>query len=93
MASYGTEQNYAYSSGYFNSGHVGPDQVLSASAGNGVFSAGGTGGFPTQSYNNTNYWVDVTFTPDTQLEPILAEAVQAPENVFYQPPDDFFIFT
>ena len=93
VASYGTEQNYAYSSGYFNSGHVGPDQVLSASAGNGVFSAGGTGGFPTQSYNNTNYWVDVTFTPDTQLEPILAEAVQAPENVFYQPPDDFFIFT
>jgi hypothetical protein len=36
--------------------------VLSGLTGNnGVFAAGQTGLFPTQSYNANNYWVDVTF--------------------------------
>ncbi|MDQ3932901.1 MAG: DUF4082 domain-containing protein, partial [Actinomycetota bacterium] len=32
------------------------------SGGNGVYRYG-TSGFPTSSYNASNYWVDVTFTP------------------------------
>ena len=93
VASYGTQQNYAYTSGYFADDHTGDDQVLTAPAGNGVFSAGGTGGFPTQSYNDTNYWVDVAFVPEDSLTPVMAEAVQAPDYVTYQPPADDFIWS
>ena len=61
VASYGTDGNYAYTQGFFGSGWSGADGVLSAPAGgNGVFASGGSGLFPTQSYNATNYWVDVT---------------------------------
>ena len=64
--SYGTEQNYVYSPGFFGSAHVGPDGILGANASgggsvNGVFSSGGTGSFPTSSYGATNYWADVVF--------------------------------
>ncbi len=43
----------------------GPLHALSsgASGGNGVFHYGATSGFPSQSYNSGNYWVDVVFTP------------------------------
>src|SRR5207244_13356006 len=30
--------------------------------GNGVYQYGTGGGFPTQTYNSANYWVDVVFT-------------------------------
>jgi hypothetical protein len=30
---------------------------------NGVYVYGPSSAIPTNSYNNTNYWVDVTFTP------------------------------
>ena len=33
------------------------------SGGNGVFAYGGTSLFPTQSFNRSNYWVDVVFNP------------------------------
>lgn len=50
---------YSYTSaslsGGFTNGH------LSVPANGGVFSSGG--GFPTNSYNSTNYWVDVVMTP------------------------------
>jgi hypothetical protein len=36
-----------------------------AAAGNGVYSYGATPTFPSNSYNATNYWVDVIFTLDT----------------------------
>ncbi|MDT8857835.1 DUF4082 domain-containing protein [Paracoccaceae bacterium Fryx2] len=66
VASYGTVQNYAFTGGFFNTAHTGPDGILTGlGGGNGVFSAGGTGAFPTSSYNNSNYWVDVTFNPVT----------------------------
>ncbi len=62
VVSYGTVQNYAYTSNFFTSEWVGPDGVLSGvTGGNGVFAAGGTGLFPTIAYASTNYWVDVTF--------------------------------
>ena len=65
VASYGTDGNYAYSSGFFGSGWSSADGLLSAAPGaNGVYASGGTGLFPTQSYAATNYWVDVTLESD-----------------------------
>ena len=66
LASYGTEQNYVASAGFFEAAWEGPDGLLRAPAsgvvsGNGVLASGGTGLFPTQTYNASNYWVDVTF--------------------------------
>jgi hypothetical protein len=63
VASYGTTQNYVASGGYFNGPYNGGDGILLAPTSGGVFSAGGTGRFPTQSYNASNYWVDVVFQP------------------------------
>jgi hypothetical protein len=37
--------------------------VTTTSVGAGVFSSSSAGGFPTNSYNGSNYWVDVVFTP------------------------------
>ncbi len=56
--------NYSYDSNFFATGvdntplHV-PSST--AVAGNGVYKYGG--GFPTDSFNATNYWVDVVYTP------------------------------
>jgi hypothetical protein len=60
--------NYAIDGGYFASARSnGP---LSAPAGaNGMYGYG-AGGFPTQSYNSANYWVDPLFVADgTAPEP------------------------
>ena len=60
--------NYAIDGGYFASARTnGP---LSAPAGaNGMYGYG-AGGFPTQSYNSANYWVDPLFVADgTAPEP------------------------
>lgn len=59
--SYGTTQNYAFSSNYFGTPQTGPDGILTASQGAGVYAAGTPGVLPTQSYQNSNYWVDVGF--------------------------------
>ncbi|MDB5351457.1 MAG: hypothetical protein JWN86_2704, partial [Planctomycetota bacterium] len=63
---------YAYTSssfataGYDNSPlHVGSN---AAAGGNGVYVYGGTGGFPTNSFNATNYWVDLTFKASTSAD-------------------------
>ena len=62
---YAPAGHYADDSGYFaNSGVTsGPLVALSnaEAGGNGVFSNGTS--FPTSSYNATNYWVDVDFSP------------------------------
>ena len=68
VASYGTAQNYAFSGNFFAIDWIGADGTLTAPAGvdptgNGVYSAGGTGGFPEASYNASNYWVDLIFDP------------------------------
>jgi hypothetical protein len=53
--------HYSFNSGFFNSTYSNPP--LTAPAGsNGVYLYGAAG-FPTSSYNNTNYWVDTIFTP------------------------------
>src|SRR5262249_14777195 len=51
-----------------------------AAGGNGVFKYGSSGGFPTQTYNSSNYWVDVVFSQTTSdLTPPTVTAV-SPAN-------------
>src|SRR4029077_573685 len=57
---------YAADAGYFST--IGVDSpplhapASAVSGGNGLFSYGATQ-FPTQTFNGTNYWVDVVFAP------------------------------
>lgn len=70
-ASYGTTQNYVATNGYFTTVHAGTDGLISAPAGsNGVFAANTTGVFPNQSWQSSNYWVDIGFTPDPPVTEI-----------------------
>ena len=72
VASYHTNAgNYSITGAYFASAGVNTPPLHALATGvdgsNGVY-AYGIGGFPNQSYNATNYWVDVVFTngvPDT----------------------------
>ena len=43
-----------------------------SSAGNGVYSYGNSSSFPTDSYESTNYWVDVAFSAAVQQQPPIA---------------------
>jgi hypothetical protein len=57
---------YAVNSGYFaNTGTFNSPLYAPASSavtgGNGLYSYGGSPGFPTSTYNASNYWVDVVF--------------------------------
>lgn len=69
VVSYGTSDNYVYSTGWFSTAHTSNDGVLSGLGG--VFAVG-PGGFPTGSYNNTNYWLDVTFRQGLNGAPTIA---------------------
>jgi hypothetical protein len=57
--------NYAFSGGHFAGGSVDspPLHALGegVDGGNGVFGYGPSGTFPTNSFNSSNYWVDVVF--------------------------------
>jgi hypothetical protein len=69
VASYWTSSGrYAADSGYFAGRSVdrGPLHALASgeSGGNGVYRYG-QGGFPTSSWNSSNYWVDVVFSYST----------------------------
>ena len=60
-----TTGNYAYDAPYFTAGVVnGPLSALAdgTAGGNGVYLYG-TGGFPNQTWQASNYWVDVVFVP------------------------------
>ncbi|HEY4308987.1 MAG TPA: Ig-like domain-containing protein [Pirellulales bacterium] len=60
VASYhATLGHYSISRGYFSSGYS--NGSLSVAANGGVYSYG-SGGFPTNSYLGSNYWVDVVFS-------------------------------
>jgi Domain of unknown function (DUF4082)/Bacterial Ig-like domain/Bacterial Ig domain len=59
--------NYAADSGYFASSGVDNSPLHAFSnavaGGNGVYLYGSAGGFPTFTFQSSNYWVDVVFTP------------------------------
>ena len=67
IASYHTEVGFYSADGdYFATAHQGGALTAPDSAGgggNGVY-AYGSGGFPTDTYHATNYWVDVVFVTD-----------------------------
>jgi hypothetical protein len=73
VVSYFTQSgNYAAAGNFFTSEVYNPPLHALASSDpdgpNGVYYYGIGGGFPTGSYNNGNYWVDVLFTPDVYLD-------------------------
>jgi len=63
---YAPNGGYAYTNGGFASSGAGSGPVRAlrngTDGGNGVYRYGTGGGFPTSSFNSTNYWVDVVFT-------------------------------
>ncbi|MBA2390888.1 MAG: DUF4082 domain-containing protein [Geodermatophilaceae bacterium] len=67
VASYHTNDGYAFEPNYFTSGATPGGLVRPAMSGggldthNGVYRYGGSPAFPSQSYRSTNYWIDVTF--------------------------------
>nr|WP_246728347.1 DUF4082 domain-containing protein [Microvirga terricola] len=66
IASYHSNGHYAATSNYFTADVVsGPLTALAdtTSDRNGIYAYGSTSLFPTSSYQKTNYWVDVLFTP------------------------------
>jgi hypothetical protein len=79
VASYLSPGYYSADSGYFNRGVS--NGVLHAPAsgaggGNGVYRYGVAGSFPNQTWNASNYWVDVVFddSPSTETIPPTAPA-------------------
>jgi hypothetical protein len=64
IASYHTNGFYSANGNYFATAHsngVLTTPSSSTSAGNGVYVYGSSGSFPKNSYNATNYWIDVIF--------------------------------
>jgi hypothetical protein len=63
---YAPNGGYAHTGGYFAAAGAasGPLEALSspAAGGNGVYRYGSGGGFPQNSFNAANYWVDVVFS-------------------------------
>lgn len=70
---YAPNGGYAYTSAYFATAGVdaGPLHAYSngAGGGQGVYAFGTGSGFPTQSYNATNYWVQPIFTVPNNFTP------------------------
>ena len=61
---------YSANSSYFNSAYDNPPLRALATAesgGNGVYRYGATSAFPNQTYNATNYWVDVVLSYEGQV--------------------------
>jgi hypothetical protein len=64
---YASQGQYTVSENFFTQNTIrsGPLYILSnrEEGGNGVYIYGAGGGFPTETYKASNYWVDVIFTP------------------------------
>ncbi len=69
--------NYAASSNYFANEYLAPPLKASANS-NGVYGYGSSGTFPSNSFNSTNYWVDVRFSVPDVTAP--TTSVTAPAN-------------
>lgn len=74
--------HYSFNGGYFAATGFdnGPLHALAngVSGGNGVYAYGSSSAFPTNSYNSSNYWVDVLFSPAPA--PTLQSIAVAPLN-------------
>jgi len=87
---YAPAGHYSADAGYFATAGV-DDPPLHALANtvspNGVFTYGSTSAFPSSSYNATNYWVDVVFTPlaGSASGPAIITVSPASEATFVPP--------
>ncbi len=61
VVSYHSTTGYAATGGYFSAPIASGDMTVSGT--NGVYAYGAAGSFPTSTYNGTNYWVDIVYTP------------------------------
>jgi hypothetical protein len=64
VASYHSNGYYTYNPNYFSTAHSSGALTAPASGssgGNGLYAYGASSAFPNQSYNATNYWVDVLY--------------------------------
>ncbi len=82
---YAPQGHYAASSNGFSSAVDSPPLhgvASGAGGGNGVYRYGSTGGFPTQTYQASNYWVDVVFEDDTapDVTPPTVASVSPPQG-------------
>jgi hypothetical protein len=64
VAAYRADGDYSASQNYFSDTLTNGELI----AGNGVYAYGSGGVFPTNTYNDTNYWVDVVF--DGSMRPV-----------------------
>lgn len=70
-ASYHTSGYYSANSNYFTSNVVSGDLTAPA-ANNGVYAYGASSAFPTNTYNASNYWVDVVYSKSSGTQPPIA---------------------
>ncbi|SIO61560.1 Mo-co oxidoreductase dimerisation domain-containing protein [Singulisphaera sp. GP187] len=72
---------YASNSAYFATSGVDNGTLHApsspASGGNGLYVYGSSGGFPTNSYNSTNYWVDVVYSGTDTTPPTVTTSTPA----------------
>ncbi|MBO0797664.1 MAG: DUF4082 domain-containing protein, partial [Blastocatellia bacterium] len=76
QGNYASDNNYFASTGVDNA----PLHALSNSTGggNGVFHYGGQGGFPADTFESSNYWVDVVFQDGGPSPPRITSVTPAP---------------
>src|SRR4029077_12218368 len=76
--------NYAFNSQYFTTGYDNAplhSPASDPSGGNGIYSYGQSGTFPTSTFNRTNYWVDVIFQTGTGPTPTPTPTATAAPSV------------
>lgn len=88
---YAPNGGYASTQGQFLNGGVDREMLhapsSAVSGGNGVFVYGSGGGFPTSTWQGTNYWVDVVFdfesgVPADTVPPVVEITVPTSDNTF-----------
>jgi hypothetical protein len=79
VASYHTNAGYAATPNYFTSG-VTNGELSAPAAGNGVYSYGSGAILPTNTFNSTNYWVDVVFDGSNKPNAIADSGFVVNEN-------------
>ncbi|HUC20914.1 MAG TPA: DUF4082 domain-containing protein, partial [Candidatus Polarisedimenticolaceae bacterium] len=77
---YAPNGNYSANGAYFDQTYTSTPLHAPADGTNGMYLYGG--GFPTNSFNNTNYWVDIRF--DTEVIGPDTEVPSAPSNLAAQ---------
>ena len=85
VASYHTNGFYSADGNYFAGAHTSGPLTAPASGGsggNGVYAYGAASTFPASTFNSTNYWVDVLFSPSAGSNaPVINSALTASGSV------------